>query len=211
MELRDIFHSNKYRNILLEILSYLTYDEISNLLCLDQTCRDYMKQFLCLDENWIVLGPIVDRRFFDRGKCKFRFNDSFVQPKFTISNDKIFWKRYYPNIQDGDIIYLSKCDKFIHINTSKLFVRYEWNKECQGKNYRFVFPIDYWRTIGKIYPFRLWITVKVYYESLKVWMTQKNIRFIDLDLNPNLYDHEQEIEICFTYVEDLIYIYNARK
>lgn len=208
--IKDIFYSNTYRNVLLEIISYLTYDEISNLLYLDKISRSYMKYFLYQDENKIILDTIVNRRFFDRGECKFIVNDSFLQPKFTIPNDKTFWERYYPNIGDGDIIYLSKCDKFIHMNSSKIFIRYKWDNKYSGKDYRLIFPIEYWNRVGRLYPFRLWITVNVYYESLREWLNDPTIRFIDLDLDPKLYQDDKPIEICFTYVEEVIYIYNCR-
>lgn len=208
--LKDIFYSNRYRNILLEIISHLTYDEISNLLYLDKNSRSYMKYFLYQDENKIIVDTIVNRRFFDRGEGKFILNESFLQPKFTISNDKTFWKRYYPNIGDGDIIYLSKCDKFVHMNSSKIFIRYKWDNKCSGKDCKFIFPIEYWKRAGRLYPFRLWITVKVYYESLREWLNDSMIRFIDLDLDPKLYQDDNPIEICFTYVEEIIYIYKGR-
>jgi hypothetical protein len=215
MEIKNIFDCNEYRNVLLEILSYLTYDEISHLLYLDKKSRKYIRDFLFLDENRIVLRSIIQRRFFDRRDCNFILNDSFIQPKFTISNDKTFWKTYYPNIQDGDIIYLKNCDKFVNINSAHLFVRYEYDDRQVdrelGKGFNLVFPIEYWKKIGRKYPFRFWITVKVYYESLRVWMTNQNFRFIDLDLDPNLYKDNIPIEICFTYVEEIIYIYNGRK
>jgi hypothetical protein len=169
-----------------------------------------MKDFLYFDEHQIILAPIINRRFFDREKCNFYLNETFVQPKFTTSDDKTFWKRYYPNIQDGDIIYVTKCDKFIQINLSKLFVRYKWDNECSRKKYNPILPIDYWKEVGIQHPFRLWITVKVYYESLKNWMTNPNIHFIDLDLDPKLYMDDREISICFTYVGELIYIYKGR-
>lgn len=208
---KKLFYHYKYRNILLEILSYLTYDEISNLFYLDKRSKKYIQEFLILDENQIVLQPIIQRRFFDRGECNFVLNDSFLQPKSTIPDDKEFWKRYYPNIRDGDIIYLKNCDKNININSAHLFVRYQWDARSLGKDCNLVFPINYWKKIGRNHPFRFWITVKVYYESLKIWMTHPNIRFIDLDLDPKLYEDDIPIEICFTYVEEIIYIYNGRK
>jgi hypothetical protein len=213
MEIKNIFDSNQYRNILLEIISYFTYDEISNLLCLNNEIRKYLKDiFLSSDENGNILNRIINKRFFDRRECKFYLNETFLQPKFTISNDKIFWKRYYPNIQDGDIIYLTKCDKFININSSQLFVRYKFDHSSSQRRWNAsVFPIEYWRKIGKMYPFRLWIIVKVYYESLKEWMNHTTIRFIDFNLDPKLYPDDSAIEICFTFVEELIYIYKSGK
>ena len=207
MEIKNFFDSSEYRNSLLEILSYLSYDEISNLLCLHKKSRTYMKEFLFSDENHNILGRIINRRFFDRKECNFYSNETFLQPKFTIPIDKAFWKRHYPKIQDGDIIYLNKCDKFIHINSHQLFIRYHWS---YSQDHSSIFPIEYWKEIGKKYPFRLWFNVKVFYESLKVWMTDYNKRFIDLDLDPKCYQDDLPIEICFTYVDELIYIYKGR-
>ena len=209
--LEDIFYFNKYRNILLEIISYLNYDDIQNVLYLDKNSRDYMKYFLCQDVNKIIVDRIVNRRFFDRGECNFILNDSFLQPKFTISSDKIFWRRYYSNIRDGDIIYLKKCDKFMIMNSSKIFVRYKWDSIYSGKDDRLIFPIEYWRRTGRLYPFRLWITANVYYETLREWLKVSAFRFIDVDVNEKLYKDDEEIGICFTYVEELIYIYKWEK
>jgi hypothetical protein len=210
MEIKNIFDSKEYRHLFLGILYYLTYDEIFNLLCLDKKSRKYIQDFLLLDENQIVIGPIIQRRFFDRRECNFIVNDTFLQPKFTISNDKTFWKRYYPNIRDGDIIYLKNSDKFVNINLSHIFVRYEFDDRLSNCELGLLFPIDYWKKIGKKYPFRFWITVKVYYESLKIWKMNGNFRFVDLDLDPKLYRDDVPIEICFTYVEEIIYIYQSK-
>jgi hypothetical protein len=208
MEIKSIFDSSKYRNILLEILSYLTYDQILNLLFLNQQTRKYLKEdFLSSEGNQFILSPIVKRRFFDRSNCSFYFNDSFLQPKSSITNEKKFWKYYYPKIQDGDIIYVKNCDKFIHIYSSQIFVGYQFDPSIPSE---LLFPIEYWKEVGKNYPFRCWINVKVYYESLNNWMNNPTIRFIDIDLNPDLYGNNSPIEICFTYVDELIYIYKGR-
>jgi len=169
-----------------------------------------MSMLLSKDENQIILCPIIKRRFFDRGECNFYLNETLVQPKFTIPVDKTFWKRHYPNIRDGDIIYLKNSDKFVNINSAHLFVRYEYDDRLFDRELGLLFPIEYWKKIGRKYPFRFWITIKVYYESLKIWKMNEKFRFIDLDLDPKLYREDIPIEICFTYVEEIIYIYTRR-
>jgi hypothetical protein len=205
MELKNIFYDLSYRNIFIKIVSYLSYDEICNILYLDKLSKEYIKYILRKEDNYNILIPIHVSRFFDRKGTKLYINDDIYQPSSTINNMKSFWKRYYPWIDHGDIIYLKQSDKFVKISSELIFVRH-----CMDRKDIFpMFPIDYWREIGKEHPFRLWIVAKVFYDTFEVWMKDVNIRFIDVDLS-KLCDSKIPIEIYFTYVEDIIYIYKGR-
>lgn len=205
MELRDIFYDCIHRNIFLSILSYMNYNEISNLLFLDKHSKQYVKAFLENKENESILKSICLKRYFECKKMKFYVNKDMIIPSSSLTEDKSWWRGYYRDIDDGDIIYLNNSDKFIKINSSKIFIRHI----IDDKHPYPTFPIDYWREVGRQHPFRLWIVAYVFYDSLEEWMKNKNIRFIDIDLNRNLYSLDVPIQIYFTYVEEIIYIYKG--
>lgn len=206
MELKNIFYDLSYRNIFIKIVSYLSYDEICNILYLDKSSKEYILYILRKEDNHNILIPIHVSRFFNRKEAKLYINKDIHGPSTTISNMKSFWKRYYPWIDHGDIIYLERYDVFIKISSELIFIRH-----CIDRNDIYpMFPIDYWREIGKEYPFRLWIVAKVFYDTFEVWKKDESIRFIDVDFNSKLYQPNIPIEIYFTYVEDIIYIYKRR-
>lgn len=206
MELGNLFTDVRYRNLLSDIMRYISYQDVQNLFLLNKKSFDCIQRFVYNQENKFFLKQIICKRFFERKKGELYEYDEILPPSSSILHDKIHWKRIFPSIDYGDVILLKKSGKFVQIipkisSESKFFVRHMIDNQYD-KN---VFPIDYWESFGFKYPFRLWIHVYTLGDSLLKWKSDHHrFRFIGSDLN---FCGTDSINLYITYDENLIYVY----
>lgn len=198
MELNKLFCNNNYRDIFFGIISYLNFNDIQNLSCLNKESNKYLKDFIQSNKNQNIIRTIFLGRYFEKQEASFFIYEKCSGPSSTISHDKSFWRDYYPNIDHGDIIYIKFSDKFVKISTPNIYIRHQIDDKIIAPT----FPIDYWKTIGVHYSFRLWIVAKVFNDTLEHWKNNPNIQIME---NPKV--ESNPTEICVTYVNDMIYIY----
>lgn len=158
----DLFQT-RTRNELLHVLFHLSYDEIKILFLLNRSYFQFMKQFV--KENYLLLKPIINKRFFDRAQTKihkiedysFRWTADSNLSNYTdhIKN----WKNKIPDIDWGDIIWLHRINKFIVMQDKKQI--FCVNEVFVPNLQQFQFPKFYWKPIEEMCSHRLWI---------KVWM-----------------------------------------
>ena len=62
---------------------------------------------------------------------------------------------------------------------------------------------------GKEHPYRMWVRIHLYYDSLKYWLNKvyPKIKLMGFDLSPNLYKEDELIPVSITFDEDYIYLY----
>lgn len=157
---------DKTRNELVNVCLFLNYDEIKNLFLLNKSIFHFMKRFV--KENWLFLKTIANRRFFDRQYAKiYQIDDmdhSFCWKanynyRHSIYTDQLKnWKYKILNLDQGDIIWLYRINKFVVIqNTNEIFFLSDNFNDKMDSGLQF--PMFYWKEIADIGPYRVWLNI----------------------------------------------------
>lgn len=195
MKQMDLFQP-RTRNELLQVCLHLTYDEIKTLFLLNQSCFQFMKQFV--QENYLLLKPIVNKRFFDRGQTRIYKIDSLDYSFSWKANydsyhgmytDRISnWKHLIVDLDYGDMIWLHRINRFVVIqNKDQLFyVQDRFDPMTQDLQ----FPKFYWKQFAEIAPYRVWV---------KGILDQKNLYVSYIKKQENEQGKEEENYRIITY------------
>lgn len=208
-ELKEIFVNKQHRNIYSNIIKYLSLEDIKNLALLNKSSNCQMQNMIDLVENQKIFQTIFNRRFFDKEKGSLYVFEHMVGPSCSsINNTKLFWKKHFPSIDEGDIIYIKPYEKFIQVISKDIYPNnyYLVRHYFDGKK---SFPLNYWQEFGKEHPYRMWVRIHLYYDSLKYWLNKvyPKIKLMGFDLSPNLYKEDELIPVSITFDEDYIYLY----
>lgn len=207
-ELKEIFLDKQHRNLYSNIIQYLSYEDIRNLALLNKNANNHIQNMIQLDENKTIFDTIFNRRFYDRKKGNLYIFEDMVGPSCSsINTTKLFWKKHFPSIDEGDIIHIKPYGKFIQVSSIDTYPNYYLVRHYfDGKK---SFPLNYWQEFGKENRYRMWVHIHLYYDSLKYWLNnvEPKIKLMGFDLSHELYEEDELIPASITYDEDYIYLY----
>lgn len=204
----EIFENPSYRNLFLEVCSFLSYSQLKKLCLIKKIIYENLKRLVAT--NYFVFQPIFVQRFNE--KCNSRFfnmEDSDFHgmilhkgSKFGIEMDLIkSWKNKIPEIDIGDIIYIQRRNEFVIIKPDIINYRFLVSSTPTSKEP--IFPIDYWNKISDKAPFRVWIPCRCKgREDVEFWRKNTTNVFMS-PIRPD--------DFLITYSEEKIYFYSREE
>jgi hypothetical protein len=176
----ELFLKSEYRHVMLEIIQYLSYDELINLLYTNKQLYKYVKDLLVTYGNY--LRPILNQRFLKRKRSRVFCVENRIQNLISFNDVQEIgiFKPIIPAVDKGDLVYSGEMKK-LYIVLDNLKSGFYVKPDPEKINDKQVFPIDYWSEISKRSPFRIWVPVYTdSKEDLEKWMKNTNRhRFIN--------------------------------
>jgi len=204
----EIFENPSYRNLFLEVCSFLTYAELKKLSLVEKIVNENLKRLI--SNNYFVFDPIFVQRFNERSECRFfdMEDTDFYKvilhkgSKFPIEMDNVkSWKNKIPEIDIGDIIYIQRRNEYVLIKSNVPNYRFLVSSTRTSKEP--VFPINYWNKISEKAPFRVWIPCRCKgREDIEFWRKNSTNVFMT-PIQPD--------NFLITYSEKKIYFYSREE
>jgi hypothetical protein len=142
MELSRIF-TKENRDVLFEILKHLGIYDIQKCFCLNKEIYQTIKNMI--KEYYDQFVPIIRSRFLDKKAKLFEIEDVKIDCHCYSKTEINLWKKEFPEIDLGDLIYVKKKNIYLIVYQNKNDRYYIGN---QRNKHRHVFPIDYWHVLG---------------------------------------------------------------